>query len=369
MKFILACTIGISIFVLFQLFRRDASNKLSMRFAVLLQVLWLIRFVLIYLKIDPAEPPGAFLIIYDQTLILLDGPLVWLYTKSLLKSDTRSLRIWPHFLPFILLAGYSTFLAVNYPAMVRESYQEALAAIEKGVSFVSVGDIVYVVAVLSISLVYLVRSVKLARTYNLRLLENFSTIDHLSAHWIITFQRMWILLFLFPVFLYFMNYIWPIANIELLAGIVLIPLVALSLIFSSNLLRQVYAPAEMLRKTRTKSPTENDKDKLEQLNELKKLLDEKKYYLDDELNLSQLASYLNLKPAEITDIIKLSEYDNFYDLINSYRIDEVKKELIHSDEQIIQLAYQNGFRSKSTFNKIFKEKTGMTPKEYRLSTK
>lgn len=68
-------------------------------------------------------------------------------------------------------------------------------------------------------------------------------------------------------------------------------------------------------------------------------------------------------------MIKLSPYENFYDLINTYRIEAIKQQLLTSDEQIIQLAYQNGFKSKSTFNKIFKEKTGMTPKAYKASFK
>ena len=112
----------------------------------------------------------------------------------------------------------------------------------------------------------------------------------------------------------------------------------------------------------------NDKNK-ELIEKLEALLEQEQYYLDDELSLGQLADYMNLRPVELTELIKISSYENFYDLINSYRIEEVKNQLKDSDDQIIQLAYQNGFRSKSTFNKIFKEKTGMTPKEYRVSFK
>lgn len=369
MKFILAATIGISLFVLFQILRKEAANKLSMRIALALQVVWLIRFVLIYVKIDTPEPPGAFLIIYDQTLFLLDGPLIWLYTRSLLKSGSWSFRTWLHFLPFLLLALYSTYLAASYPALVRNSYQEVLLAIENGEPFVSEAEILYVVVVLSVSLGYLIRSVKLARSYNLRLLDNFSSIDDLSAHWVISFQRMWIVLFVFPVFLYFINYIWPLASIELLAWTLLIPIIVLSLIFNSNLIHQGFTPVETLEKKKPAPIPESNEDSLEQLYQLKELLDKNKYYLDDELSLNQLAAHMNLKPVKVTELIKISEYDNFYDLINSYRINEIKKELLRTDDQIIQLAYQNGFKSKSTFNKIFKEKTGMTPKEYRLSAK
>ena len=62
-----------------------------------------------------------------------------------------------------------------------------------------------------------------------------------------------------------------------------------------------------------------------------------KAYLDDELTLSDLADALDMKPADLTDLIKASPYENFYDLINSHRIETVKSALIKSDEQVIQL--------------------------------
>jgi AraC-like DNA-binding protein len=58
---------------------------------------------------------------------------------------------------------------------------------------------------------------------------------------------------------------------------------------------------------------------------------------------------------------------NFYNLVNEYRIKEVKDRL-KSDKYkrltILAIAYDSGFNSKSSFNTIFKEKTGQTPSEY-----
>jgi AraC-like DNA-binding protein len=58
---------------------------------------------------------------------------------------------------------------------------------------------------------------------------------------------------------------------------------------------------------------------------------------------------------------------NFYNLVNDYRVEEVKRRL--EDPQykhltILAIAYDSGFNAKSSFNTIFKEKTGSTPSEY-----
>ena len=58
---------------------------------------------------------------------------------------------------------------------------------------------------------------------------------------------------------------------------------------------------------------------------------------------------------------------NFYTLVNDYRIEEVKRRLQdpeYSNLTILAIAYDSGFNSKSSFNTIFKEKTGMPPSEY-----
>ncbi len=68
------------------------------------------------------------------------------------------------------------------------------------------------------------------------------------------------------------------------------------------------------------------------------------------------------------EIIALS----FYDYINSYRVEEIK-EVIQSvnlkQKTILTVAMDCGFNSKSTFNRIFKNKTGNTPSQYIKSLK
>ena len=368
MNLLVAGVIGITAFVIVQLLQKEVGNARSMRIALLMQVLWLFRLLLLYSKLNTGQGTNAFAVVYDQTLLLLDGPLFWLYTRSLIESEPFSHRVLWHFLPFLLLFTNSTILAINKPEAVIAKYEAVLANILAGEQFASQFDVIFIVIVLGVSLLYVFRAVRIARAYNQRLLENYSTIENMKASWIISFQRIWVLMFMLPIFIYFSNYIFPITQSLYILGGVLLAVLVFSVFFSSSLLRQVYAPASILQKSlqSTRKQTEIDRDQIEKI---KQEMGEKQYYLDEELSLRQLADYLELKPIELTELIKQSEYENFYDFVNSYRVDQVKEQLKKSNDQIIQLAYQNGFKSKSTFNKIFKEKTGFTPKAYRLSMK
>uniref|UniRef100_UPI0025C5409B helix-turn-helix domain-containing protein n=1 Tax=Lacinutrix sp. TaxID=1937692 RepID=UPI0025C5409B len=63
---------------------------------------------------------------------------------------------------------------------------------------------------------------------------------------------------------------------------------------------------------------------------------------------------------------------NFYSFINSYRVLEVQnriKNLKYKDSKIMAIAFDSGFNSKTSFNRAFKNHTGITPSEYRQNVK
>ncbi len=101
---------------------------------------------------------------------------------------------------------------------------------------------------------------------------------------------------------------------------------------------------------------------------LRDYMNEKKPYLQEELTLQDLAGELSLSINHISMILNIRLKQNFYNFINSYRIEEVKQKLSSpdfKDHNILSIAFSSGFNSKSTFNTAFKKFTGKTPKEYR----
>ena len=101
---------------------------------------------------------------------------------------------------------------------------------------------------------------------------------------------------------------------------------------------------------------------------LREYMAEEKPYLQEELTLQDLADELSLSTHHLSMILNIHFKQNFYNFVNSYRVDEVKQKLVHPEnknQNILTIAYDAGFNSKSTFNTMFKKFTGKTPKEYR----
>jgi AraC-like DNA-binding protein len=92
-----------------------------------------------------------------------------------------------------------------------------------------------------------------------------------------------------------------------------------------------------------------------------------KIYLEPELSLEMLAARINMPKHYLTQLLNEGINKNFYLFINEYRINEAKKRIHNSKEEIsiLSLAYECGFNSKSSFNNYFKKITGLTPTEYK----
>ena len=103
---------------------------------------------------------------------------------------------------------------------------------------------------------------------------------------------------------------------------------------------------------------------------LRKLLEEKRPYLQAGLRLEDLARELGLKPYQVSEILNLGVGSTFYDHINGLRIEEAKRRLRDPNcahMNILGIATDSGFNSKSVFNKTFREHTGMTPSKFRVN--
>jgi AraC-like DNA-binding protein len=103
---------------------------------------------------------------------------------------------------------------------------------------------------------------------------------------------------------------------------------------------------------------------------LKKLLlfmDEEKPYLNGKLSLKDVADSLNISTNYLSQVINENLNKNFFDFVNSYRVDMVKQKMTLPSNQnytMLSLAYECGFNSKSSFNSIFKKQEGLTPTEF-----
>lgn len=100
---------------------------------------------------------------------------------------------------------------------------------------------------------------------------------------------------------------------------------------------------------------------------LESLFDDKKIYLKEDLSLNNLARSIGVNHTHLSRVINESYGKNFFDFVNSYRLKEFIK-LAKSEEYnnytLLGIAFEAGFKTKTTFNKFFKKELGTTPKEF-----
>ncbi len=102
--------------------------------------------------------------------------------------------------------------------------------------------------------------------------------------------------------------------------------------------------------------------------ELKELMENKKPYLNPTLTIYELARLIDMQPHLLSKLINKEFNCNFFEFINKYRIESFKNDLIsdkYKEFTLLGVALECGFNSKSSFNRIFKEQTGITPGEYK----
>jgi len=80
-----------------------------------------------------------------------------------------------------------------------------------------------------------------------------------------------------------------------------------------------------------------------------------------------IADSVNLSPSYLSDLLKKERGLNAQELIHYYLIEEAKVCLLNTNDSVSEIAYSLGFEYPQYFSKLFKQKTGNTPLEYRNS--
>jgi len=101
--------------------------------------------------------------------------------------------------------------------------------------------------------------------------------------------------------------------------------------------------------------------------ELINLMETEKPYRKSDLRLPDLAERLSVSTNHLSQVLNQELGMSFFEFVNRYRVDEAKKKLIHPDYRhltFLAIAYEVGFSSKASFNRVFKKFTGQTPSSF-----
>ena len=279
------------------------------------------------------------------TIPLLIGPLFLLYVMSVMHLDFKITRpLLLHFLPFAIFLVYFSTSALG---ITENRIGMEVFSILKGVH-----TLIYFI----FSYIFLKKNAAISKKgvkswYNSKILLRLILVQ-ISAILIIY------AIVVFEVF-------YPDVNIESdRISSLLLTLFFFAFSFVLILYPNETIPDKLSKKQYLYSSLK-DINKKEILSSVLKLLDEEKLFLNPELNLNELSELLNVNSSHVSQVINELLGKNFNQLINEYRVAEVKRNLLDYKRTLLGIAYDSGFNSKSTFNRIFKEIEGETPSEYK----
>ncbi|MGJ8725714.1 MAG: helix-turn-helix transcriptional regulator [Roseibacillus sp.] len=98
---------------------------------------------------------------------------------------------------------------------------------------------------------------------------------------------------------------------------------------------------------------------------LEKVMAEDSLFLDPDLSLGKLANHLGVRPNYLSQSLNTVMGESFFGYVNRLRAREAEKALRESDETVLQIAYDSGFNSRSSFYTTFKKHFDCSPSAYR----
>lgn len=104
------------------------------------------------------------------------------------------------------------------------------------------------------------------------------------------------------------------------------------------------------------------------IEDMQNYMQKEKPYTDPDFSVYTLAEAIKLPRRLLSQVLNSGLSKNFYQYVNEFRIEEVKKQLENPNKQqstVLDIAFQSGFKSKSSFNSLFKQHCNVTPTQYR----
>jgi AraC-like DNA-binding protein len=301
-----------------------------------------------------------------DTSIFMFGPLGYWFLRGLLFKDKSKQQLFPHFIPAILHLLYAIWFLFQSPAELKNLYQEGILPIAFfGIELVGIISFsLYNFLAFRYWLIYQ-KQVKLNLSYQ-QAIRKF--VLGFLIFWAF-FNGLWIAQFLGKN-VFFKGLLEPVHAWQTLFSYVniwiVICIAIYALAYAGLRLPEVFqTPPILPKKSKKARLPQAEVDSLQK--SLRIHMEDERMYLDAELSLQKLAERLHTSTNNLSWLLNHVHQKSFYDYINSYRIEEVKARIKKGDHHSITLlaiALEAGFKSKSTFNKVFKHETGMSPSIY-----
>ncbi len=356
---LLAAIISQGIFASLVLWLLPSNRKSNHILSILLLCLslWLIDSFFNRAGIYGQNPDYYFLPIYYSFAF---GPLIYFYVRSLTNHNFQiKKRHLAHFIPVLLQAILYLFLTFqdyefkrDYWLNIHRPYTYRL---EFNGTFLSLA-------------IYTVVSFKRILKYQKWLSENFSETSKIRLNWLKTILLILLVLciqwFVELILREFFDNYYQYDFSPMILGILCLTLAV------GGILQQRMVDIQFVQEPH--SPDLHFEIDPAIITRIVEVMSDRKAYLHPQLTLKEFSNLCDLPPRIVSKHINVSQGTSFIDFVNSYRVDDVKKNLVSPDNDHLTLeaiAYDSGFNSKSTFNRIFKKFVGVSPSQFRNNRK
>ena len=369
--------IGIDFFLVFLL-----ASKKNKSEADKILALWLffigLHLLLFYFFVTGQIFKVPFLMGVGIPFPLLHGPFLYLYTSSLTNQGTSGKLRLLHFLPFVM--AYVPMV----PFFISTAAEKIRIFENQGAGYEWLMNTLFVALVVS-GISYLVLSLLKLRQHRRNIENQFSNTEKINLNWlrylIFGMGVIWLMVILSTdpyiyatvvLYVFFMGYFG----------------IRQTTIFSHH--SPSSSPVQPVDVSSSEGTGKNNNDihesevtdsekakylksglseqeQMEIHDRLLRLMEQERLFVNPELTLGETAQQLDVHPNYLSQVINSVSKKNFYDFINSWRVEEFNKAVKLPENQkftLLSLAYECGFNSKSSFNRNFRKITGFSPTEY-----
>jgi len=360
-------TILVILGILFKRKKERPKQLLAIIFTLLL-------FVILYSygELNDIKIIQSITFVVADAIGFLLGPLLYFYIQSIYKKErSNTVKSLLHFLPALVY-----IFIISVPFLISFLKDEYLFPYLK---FIDSNEYLLQIQVLFL-LLYLLFSFKALKQFKVLAKANYSNLTDKDISWVhhLLYGVLVVILINISIELYAVFWKGQLSINNILTTVALIIMVIYLGYFGISQ-SQILLPTQTIsnKKSNTnafaKAPTHHlanaDKIEIETLkNGLLQVLENEQPYLDENLSLKTLAEMIPTTDRKLSALLNYHFDCSFYDFINTYRVKEIQARLGKDEFKkytILALAFDSGFNSKSSFNRIFKKETGLSPSAYK----
>ncbi|MDM9632687.1 helix-turn-helix domain-containing protein [Robiginitalea aurantiaca] len=315
--------------------------------------------------------PGV--VLFLNTLLFFSPPLLYFYICSVTYADFKLKwkHLW-HALPFVIA------IAILIPRFYLADFDGKIEILRADEGLIIEMKLVYLLIHLQIA-AYIIASFNVILRSKKLLLENYSN-GHVNYYnWLLTLLT----LISVEVFVSTLKNVFLINNLDApyelamtitgLSALLFICWLVIKALKTPELYGRVDSKQLLVKQLIAGKPQKatlavEDKGDDELVGRLKRHMETEAPYLDASLSIYGLSKQLDLPSKELSVLINHNLNQHFFDFVNEYRIKkamEILADTSKSNLTILEILYDVGFNSKSSFNTAFKKYTKLTPTQYR----